>query len=65
MWRGTVDFTKLGLYDMTLVKTREGGLGVRITDFSEKDIVYKGKGRRKIIQTDELTMYAQWGGETK
>jgi len=62
---GTVDFTRLGMYDMTLVKTREGGLGVRITDFSEKDILYKGKGRRKIIQTDEWTMYAQWVGETK
>ena len=62
---GTVDFTKLGLYNMALVRTREGGLGVRITDFSENDILYKGKGRRKVIQTNELTMYAQWGGETK
>jgi hypothetical protein len=62
--KGTVDFTNLGLYDLTLIKTQDGGLGVRITDFSKKDILHKVKGRRKLIQTDELTMYASWGGKT-
>ena len=61
----TVDFTNLGLYNMPLIKTQDGGLGVRITDFSRRDIMHKGKGRRKLIQTDELTMYASWEGETK
>jgi hypothetical protein len=62
--KGTVDFTNLGLYNMPLIKTQDGGLGVRITVFSRGDIRHKGKGRRKLIQTDELTMYASWGGKT-
>jgi hypothetical protein len=40
---GTVDFTNLGLYNMPLIKTQEGGLGVRITDFSRRDIMHTGR----------------------
>jgi hypothetical protein len=34
--RDTVDFINLGLYHLPLIRTLDGGLGVRITDFSEK-----------------------------
>ena len=31
--KGVVDFTNLGLYNLPLIRTQDGGMGVRITDF--------------------------------
>ena len=38
--RDTVDFVNLGLYHLPLIRTQDGGLGVRITDFARKDILH-------------------------
>ena len=53
MPKGTAD------YDIKLVRTRGGGLGILITEFGKEEARYKGKGRKEIIKTAELTMYAQ------
>jgi hypothetical protein len=34
--KGTADFTELDLYNVRLVQTREGGLGVRIAEFCRR-----------------------------
>ena len=63
--RDTVTFVNLGLYHLPLIRTQDGGLGVRITDFARKDILHPEKTRRKIIETDELTMFALDESELK
>ena len=47
--KGTADFTEPGLYDVKLVRTREGGLGIRIAEFAKEGTLHKEKGRKEII----------------
>jgi hypothetical protein len=63
--RDTVTFVKLGLYHSPLIKTQDGGLGVRITDFAKRDILHPERARRKILETNESIMYALDNFETE
>jgi hypothetical protein len=54
---GTADFTEIGLHYIKLVKTREGGLGVRISEFATGGHVGQRKGDKIRTRTDEVVIY--------
>jgi hypothetical protein len=48
--KGTADFTELGLYDIKLVRTREGRLGIRITEFGKEEARHKEKEEKRSLR---------------
>ena len=54
---GTADFQALGLYNVKLRRTSEGGWGVRITDFAPGGFVEMPPETHETVVSDEVMVY--------
>ena len=54
---GKADFKALGLYNVKLRKTSEGGWGVQITDFAPEGLVQIPPEEQETVVSDEVVVY--------